>query len=268
MISYWTYYIFRKFKKFRVFYTMHDVRPHDEKTNTIIWKQSELIANKCSDIIILSEFFRKTVIENYKKTNDRIHVLSLGCQQYYPVKEYKKNSDRFEFVFYGRIDDYKGLDVLAKAYKIILNDYKDIIHLTIAGSGDFSNYEEDFDDIDSNNLTIINRWIKDEEVYDFFNYEKSITIIPYKNATQSGVIPIAMTFNSLVISTNCAGLSEQVIDNYTGFLIEPNNANELAEKMIYVINNWDKAKLLSYNAKKYISDNSWNNIANKLLEKI
>ena len=263
MISYWTYTIFKQFKKFRNIYTMHDVRPHDENTSSIIWKHSQRIAHQSEEIIILSNCFKKEISNEYGKDFLHIHKLSLGYQNYYTDTTIKKKKDPniFHFVFYGRIDDYKGLDVLAKAFSSLLTKYNNV-HLLVAGSGDFSPYTELYKQLDESRVKVINRWIKDEEVPLFFDTAKNITILPYKNATQSGIVPIAMTFKSLIISTNCSGLSEQVIDGVTGLLLNPDNVDELVEKMEYAINNWEIMEKIINNAYSEIKTSSWDNIAN------
>lgn len=265
MISHWTYFIFKKFKSLRTVYTMHDVLPHDGKTNTLIWKQSVKIANACSDIVVLSECFKNDVIKTYNKKENHVAVIPLGNQPYYKKAETIDQSNDFEFVFYGRIEDYKGLDILAEAFRL-LTLKRENVHLTIAGNGDFTKYQSLFDVIDKNKITIINRWIKDDEVSSFFNKNKSITLLPYKNATQSGIIPIAMGFRSLVISTNCSGLKEQIENNKTGFLIEPNNVNALFEKMEYVIDHWGDCGVIIENAFNYIGQLSWFNVSKRLIK--
>lgn len=267
MISYWTYFIWKRFRKLKCVYTMHDVRPHDEKTNSLIWKWSEKMARECDDIIILSNCFKEMIRVNYKKSYEHIHTIPLGNQPYYGEMLPKKKTEYFELLFYGRVDQYKGLDLLSKIYKKLLEKH-DNLHLTIASSGNFEQYKSDYDGIASGKITIINRWIRDDEVAGFFAYDKSITLLPYKNATQSGVIPIAMQHKSLVISTNCSGLSEQISDEETGLLVEPNNIDAFVNKVEYAISNWDKMLLIIEKAHTSINELSWDNLAKKMMEDI
>lgn len=267
MITFWTYYIFKKLKFLKTIYTMHDVLPHDNKTKSLIWKWSEKLAYGCDDLVILSNCY-KQVVQKYGKESAHVHVIPLGRQDYYgDVLEKNDNSDVFEFVFYGRIDDYKGLDILGKAFEMVLEKHKNV-HLTIAASGDFSPYSEIYSKFDRSNVTLINRWILDNEVPTFFRFKKSITVLPYKNATQSGVIPIAMQHKSLIISTNCSGLKEQVENQKTGLLTEPNNAESFAKAMKYAIEHWSSMIRIIENAYSHIQCLSWDKLAKCLLEEI
>lgn len=267
MITFWTYFIYKRLKHLKTIYTMHDVVPHDNKTNSLIWKWSEKLAYRCDDLVILSSCYKQTV-QKYGKDPSHIHVIPLGKQDYYgDIIGKKENNGVFEFVFYGRIDNYKGLDVLADSFSMVLQKHQNV-HLTIAASGDFSPYSELYAQLPQDKVTIINRWIMDDEVPGFFAYDKCITLLPYKNATQSGIIPIAMQHKSLVISTNCSGLKEQIDDKKTGLLTEPNDATAFANAIDYAIENWHQLNDVIENAYKYIQSLSWDKLAAKLLKEV
>lgn len=267
MISYWTYYIWKKFKNMKCIYTMHDVIPHDNNTNSILWKWSKKLAVSCNDIVVLSNCFKDIVKREYKKSESNIHIIPLGNQLYYGNESLKKKSDRYELVFYGRVDKYKGLDNLAIIYKRLLEKH-DNIHLTIAASGNFDQYKKEYLGIPAEKITIINRWIEDAEVPGLFAYDKSITLLPYKNATQSGIIPIAMQHKSLLISSDCSGLAEQISDGQTGFLVKPNDIDSFINKVDYAINNWEEMESIIDQAYSYIQTLSWDSLSKRLMEEI
>src|SRR5690606_18145343 len=49
------------------------------------------------------------------------------------------------------------------------------------------------------------------------------------------VIIEAMALGKMVIGTDIAGIPEQIENNKTGFVIEPNNAAALAEKLQFIL---------------------------------
>ena len=53
--------------------------------------------------------------------------------------------------------------------------------------------------------------------------------MPYRSATQSGIIQIAFGLNTPVITTNVGGLAEAVEDGRTGLVVSPENPLALAE---------------------------------------
>ena len=58
-----------------------------------------------------------------------------------------------------------------------------------------------------------------------------LVVQPYRNATQSGVTPLAYHFEIPMIVTNVGGLPGMVPDEKTGLVAEPNAAS-IAEKII------------------------------------
>lgn len=68
-------------------------------------------------------------------------------------------------------------------------------------------------------MTLINRYIRDEEMLWLFHHARSV-VLPYIEATQSGVIPIAYKFGVPVIVSNVDGLTQFVEDEKTGFVCE------------------------------------------------
>lgn len=264
-MSFWTELVQLSLKGYPVLFTMHDVYPHDDKKN-FVWRSSERIAKKADYIIILSEIFRQEIKKNYGLKDERIIVVPHG--NYFKGNVVKSNDDgKVHFVFYGRITEYKGLGVLADAYAPISEKYPNV-HLLVAGNGDFSPYREKYMSIDPNKVQIINRWIDDSEVEGFFSFPRSVCVLPYINATQSGVIPLAMHCRSLVLTTNCSGLVEQVEDGKTGFIISANDAEALKQKMEYIINNWDEVSSIAEAGYEHIESLSWKNIVGKIVEMI
>ena len=53
--------------------------------------------------------------------------------------------------------------------------------------------------------------------------------MPYTSASQSGVIAIAASFALPVIATNTGGISEQIENGVSGWLVEPNNVRALSD---------------------------------------
>jgi glycosyltransferase involved in cell wall biosynthesis len=58
-----------------------------------------------------------------------------------------------------------------------------------------------------------------------------VVVQPYRNATQSGVTPLAYHFEKPMIVTNVGGLPALVPDNKVGLVAEP-NASSIAQKIM------------------------------------
>ena len=169
------------------------------------------------------------------------------------------------FLFFGRIEHYKGLRVLAAAFRQAQNNMRDYT-LTIAGPGDWSVYAADFEGV--RNLTVINEWINPEKINKLYSTENVITVLPYLDASQSGVIPVAKEYLSPIIASNTGGMSEQITDGKTGILVPAGDAEALSRAITEIYANFEQAKKLVQAAYAELDELNWDRLAKKLLEDI
>jgi len=137
-------------------------------------------------------------------------------------------------LFFGFIRPYKGLKYLLHAMQRIIEHDKDV-HLLIVGECMGEDKEEYLKMINNlglcEHITFIDRYVSTEELNSYFSIS-NIVVLPYVSATQSAVVQLAYGFNKPVIVTNVGGLSEAVIHNKTGYVIEPCNSEEIARAVI------------------------------------
>ena len=164
--------------------------------------------------------------------------------------------------FFGRIDKYKGLHILSEAYNNIKE--KSNVHLIVAGSGDFSEYELEYKEL--HNCLVINRYINDLELREILSLKNVVLILPYTDATQSGVIPLAVEYNCPVIASDSGALKEQLDEGKNGLFFEPGNPLELTALLERMINdsslyNEEREKMKQFQ-KKFL----WDNIISEFME--
>jgi len=141
------------------------------------------------------------------------------------------NTDKV-FLFFGFIREYKGLDTLIEAVNLI----KDKLNFTLLVAGEFYTDKQKYLDlIDKYNLhdkiKLFTDFIPTEDVKYYF-CASDVVVLPYKDATQSGIIQIANNFNKPIIATNVGGLGEVIKDGVNGYLRSPNNPNEIAQAIL------------------------------------
>lgn len=268
MITFWTKNINNLFPSTKIIVGLHDPIPHSGEG--MVLRIMKLLCdkknlNKADEIIVHSQRFVNYVEKKYGKA----FYLPLGPHNYdmyqntEPIS--KNGSDKINFLFFGRIEAYKGLDILAEAYGNIKNKYQQVT-LTVVGNGDFSNYKKKYCEL--RDVKIINRWVSDEEIKNFFSGENIVCVCPYKDATQSGVVLTAYGFGVPIIATDTGGLGEQVTNGKTGFLIPPNDVNALENVMEKFVEDKDLIKKLQPGIKEYLDNISWDKFAKKLLNLI
>ncbi|MEO6254571.1 MAG: glycosyltransferase [Ferruginibacter sp.] len=154
-------------------------------------------------------------------------------------KELRIRNEELVVLFFGFIRKYKGLDILLDAVQIlkertlITNSKLQIPKLLIAGEfyEDRKIYDEQIERLAiKDNLILHTDFIPDNEVKNYF-CAADVVIQPYRNATQSGVTPLAYHFEIPMIVTNVGGLPAMVPDHKVGLVAEPTAAS-LAEKIL------------------------------------
>jgi glycosyltransferase involved in cell wall biosynthesis len=144
-------------------------------------------------------------------------------------------------LFFGFIRNYKGLDILLDAMKLLnikhptSNPEKSgqAIKLLIAGEfyEDRKAYDEQIKQSGiADSLILKTDFIPDSEVK-YYLCATDVVVQPYRNATQSGVTPLAYHFEVPMIVTNVGGLPSLVPDGKVGLVAEP-NAESIAAKII------------------------------------
>jgi glycosyltransferase involved in cell wall biosynthesis len=128
-------------------------------------------------------------------------------------------------LFFGFIRKYKGLDLLLQA--MADENLGKEIKLLVAGEfyEDAHPYFELVKQLKLENRVIMqNKFIPDSEVRYYLSAADCV-VQPYRNATQSGVTPLAYHFEKPMIVTNVGGLPDLVPDNKAGLVCEPHPAS-------------------------------------------
>lgn len=136
-------------------------------------------------------------------------------------------------LFFGFIRKYKGLDILLDAMKLLQQGNNPVPKLLIAGEyyEDRKKYEEQIQALGIEDLLFLKtEFIRDSEVK-YYLCAADVVVQPYRNATQSGVTPLAYHFAIPMIVTNVGGLASLVPDNKVGLIADP-NAQAIAEKIL------------------------------------
>jgi len=169
-----------------------------------------------------------------------------------------------ELLFFGRIQPYKGLRTLIEANERLAESDGDY-RLTIAGNGEI---DADLRDriAASEHVTLKNEYIENREVARLFNRCRAV-VLPYRDASYSGIVPIAYSFGKPVVATNVGGLPEVVVDGETGTLVDPQQPDQLAEACARLLDDPRRARRLGENGKAFSETHmDWETIAAQLLE--
>lgn len=150
-------------------------------------------------------------------------------------------------LFFGRIWPYKGLEYLVRAEPLI-TEAVPTARIVVAGQGeDLDRYRRMM--VNPDRFEIHNEFVSVEERAVLFR-RAAVVVLPYVEATQSGVIPVAYTYEKPVVATTVGGLGEQVEEGRTGFLVPPRDSAALARTVVQLLRDAELRRSLGRNAKE------------------
>lgn len=121
---------------------------------------------------------------------------------------------------FGRLLPYKGLDLLADALALL--DPLSRLQVRVVGTGPESAELERLRSMP--NVTVENRWVPETEVGALLAWADAL-VLPYREASQSGVAALALAAGRRIIATDVGGLREQLDDEPLAALCAPEPAS-------------------------------------------
>jgi starch synthase len=230
--------------------TIHDCCPHpgdvpSRKTPQWIFNVGYRRAN---EIIVHSNYVKQQLVLLFGLPAQHIHVIShIGLGQ-----TGKQNNDHQPptVLFFGRIWEYKGLEYLIRAEPLITAEVPDA-RIVIAGQGEvFSRYRKMM--VHPDHFVVHNRHISYSDRAELFE-QATVVTLPYVEASQSGVIPLAYTHGRPVVGTRVGGIPEMIDDGQTGFCVPPRDEKALAHAVLRILKNPELGRALGANANRKIN---------------
>jgi glycosyltransferase involved in cell wall biosynthesis len=205
-----------------------------------------------------SSRFVRIIIRIVLKSSDKIGVLSLKVKQligtFIPenkmfllpssvnVKEFiqkrsnsvHSESDILQILFMGGWDPYrKGIKVLLKSIPIVVQECKNVSFI-FTGCDVLKGLKEECEYLGITNFVQLHGWVTQEEKILLYN-SVDVFVLPSNNEGLPYGIIEAMAAGLPVVSTYVGGIPEVVENGINGFLINPGDHQDLAEKMIRLI---------------------------------
>ena len=261
----------------RVIYTVHDILPHDKDTilnKLIFW----IIYRANRKLIVHTRYLKDRLCNEFKINSSRIAVLKHGVysvSDHLIIKNREDAKQKLGFnadvklvLFFGFITHYKGLDILLRAIANIRDNGR--IALLVAGRVN-DGYKKTLDElIQSYQIQIdarfIIRKIEDNELPLLFG-AADITALPYREASQSGVLFMSYAYGVPVIVPDIGGFPYDVANGKSGFIFQCTNEASLTKTLEDFRNNNNNHLWSGEEIRKFARDNySWDLSAKELIE--
>ncbi len=206
---------------------------------------------------VLSEHSR-SVLEGYGIDSGRIRVIPLTL----PIEFTKFDSndqaeDRYSILFAGWLNERKGIHRLLQAMPKVLRKYPQARLTAIGGKVKFGeSYERKIDEIlESGGLrdhVHFTGHLPPADIRDYIQ-RASVVVIPEQYENMSPLLMIeAMAMGKPVVISRAGGIPEFIQDGVTGWLADPLNPDEFAQKIINVFGDSDRAASMGKAARKQI----------------
>jgi glycosyltransferase involved in cell wall biosynthesis len=224
----WTFLSFRR--RIPVVLTVHDPVQHSGgiPKHSWRWKIATWFRRKASRLIVHGPRMRAELEELDGRVAGRIDVIPHGVLGRAGIEDDISGYEPGTFLFFGYIRANKGLRYFLDAGDV-LHSRGHSFRLIVAGTG--SDLEHHRRRIASTPwVELIDRYISTEEVPALFHRAMCV-VLPYTDATQSGVSAMAFAFARPVIATSVGDVPDVVIDGRTGSIVPPQDGKALADAM-------------------------------------
>lgn len=253
-----------KLRKKPIYWTVHDVdfRPTNtglrgklESLQVRLLCQNKWLSRKVNAIIVHGSKLKDKLVSS-GLSESKVYVVPHFDYKYllkiHPELNVDNSKGKYTLLF-GKIKPYKGIRVLADASRIVRKKLGDKFMIVIAGRGNISDVNTLFRNDDLEYVQIQNGYIPEIELPRLIRGAKFL-VLPYTDASQSGVVSLAYTFSKPVIVSNVGSIAEYVEHGVTGLIFESGDTRQLADYIVELFENNGKCVQMGKNAYEKVTN--------------
>jgi glycosyltransferase involved in cell wall biosynthesis len=200
---------------------VHDADRHPGEHYPFLMTVQRLLVRSAAAVVTLSRHVASRLQARHGLDDRRIFVLRLPPLVFAPGADPPKaHGGPLRLLFFGRLLSYKGLTLLRQAVSAL--GCPGSWELRVVGSGPESNELAALRATPG--VTVENRWVPDEEVAALMNWADAV-VLPYLEASQSGVAPGAIAAGRIIVGTRVGGLTDQLSGQSLARLCDPEPAS-------------------------------------------
>ena len=212
-------------------WTVHNLQPHD-KFHTAVHSefQAELLALAHRVHVHSRTTLTELQARSGADIRGKVDIIAHG--NYCALKgerRGRRNAERTDFLFFGQVRPYKGLEELLRAF-LAAGEANGPTHLTIAGPHypgvDLSALDGDA----AERVTVVNRAIEEGEIPGF-NAAADFAVAPYRAVTTPGSLILALSLGIPVVAPKLPSICELLGDAEVGVLYDPESPHGLEDAL-------------------------------------
>lgn len=259
-------FIFLLLKMFsvKIIFTPHDIYSLKNKMNNAFL---QLMYQLCTIIIVHNEANKYLLVKQCRIQENKIRIIAHGNYNYFLNPTIQKSDardkinlpkDKTIILFFGNIRPGKGIETLLTAFKT----FRDKMNVLLLIAGKISRgytldqIKSEIDKVDATNNVILRNYFIENSLIECYYKASDIVVVPYEYGYESGVLRYAFSCGVPTIISNLKEFSQFAADGENCLIFRVKDADHLAEKINFILDNPPIAQKIAYNAKK-LSDSEW-----------
>jgi glycosyltransferase involved in cell wall biosynthesis len=196
-----------------------------EKANFILADQIAVETESVANFLGLKELRKKTTVYSGKFVDNDI---------FYQKKNFDERQKLIGYI--GSLSRGKGVMNFVESIPLILNKNKEI-EFMIAGEGPL--FPKIMNYLSENNLigkVSLMGWLSHDRELPIYLNELKLLVLPSYSEGLPGIVTEAMACGTPVLATSVGGIPDLIIDKKTGFILDNNSPQHIAEMIIEALN--------------------------------
>lgn len=221
--------------------TVHDLQPHEAKKAWYKMLRQNVMYKRLNDNLQEAKYLVTNSMEQYHNLKAQYADKEITFHSFpslvtdeivngHDVPAELKGLTKPYILFFGRIEEYKGIHLLYKAF-VDCSDLNEKNALVIAGSGQLG-FERAQDE---KNVVFLNRYIKDSEVAYLYQHAQCV-VYPYISATQSGVLSLAFYYQTPTLASDVPFFKNIIEPSSAGLLFKNGDVEGLKKQLLALVN--------------------------------
>lgn len=236
----------------------------------------EKMLERANKIIAVSHFTKRELLQYYKVKANKIHVIHNGVdtRKFQPATNKHKvkevvglNADDIAILSVGRLYARKGLFTLIESMPIVIKQFRNA-KFVISGKGQSNEMKKLIDHakrIGVRDNIIFTGYYPDKKLPFLYQAADVFAFSTFYENLPFAVLE-ALSTGVPVVTTNVGGIPEMITNGKNGLLVQPFNANQLAEKILYILEHPAAAVEMGSAARQTILERfDWRIIVRKVL---
>ncbi len=219
----------------KIMYLCHNIVPHERRPGDLGF--TKFAFRPADYYIVQSDAVEKDLLKLnphavFRKTAHPVYGIFGEPVAKETARQELGISAKKVMLYFGYVRAYKGLMVLIEAMKKLVEHGWRAHDFQLLVVGEFYDNEQKYrlrvSELGLDSIVQFHSgYVPNDRVRIYFS-AVDVVVLPYRSATQSGIIQIAYNFDKPVITTNVGGLAEVVPDGKTGFVVPPDDPESLA----------------------------------------